>query len=785
LYTEKFGIQQFASDDIRIPKYSSETYKCNLSSDIWKRERPNSTNESGTELQNIVHYDCCPENETAPRNRVASNLNKLNSDSELQNMSNVTVMLNPRKEDVVCYQKAFVDEVTTVYVDVKTDEKVKASTISDREKCANFVKKTDGDNFRTLPDDHSNTFRSQHVSVSPTDIATEIGNSGRAACKNYGMDCSATVDQYLSTVAVDVNNQLANTATLEEKQSGHSKNFPQKRNNFTNTAVFECKSVGSSDALPTRVEIFTNTPIFYNVSSGESNAIPIQCEIYTNTATLEHRGSRMSEAMPVSCTNTFVSIQESMGTATEAPKEKDTFRNIAMFQQNNLEACGEVSGQIEIFTNHSLFQRTNSGACEIGLSVWDNVSNRYVKDVSVDKNISNSEDLLYNQNVRYDNASTIADISPSNKFDINLLSSLNSISTDGRKQHVYSARELNQGHESGRNQGVYSTSVGEHAKQQSNDTIMEHCRLKAAAAQVAPDTLTRGTMTQMSQSFEQMIEEFDKSRRDVSHDTNLLVERLIFPTKCDIVPGLDSDSGNVIISDDASSVLSKPPLNAKGSKCCQCNLAMRSPSLVNVGTNTTSVQSNDRGSSPRRISVVHRSASPCRPLHCTVSTSIRPYQNTVGTNTRSFTLVDTGYGDSSVKYTDSSVTPEPTASMIEKKSNTPCTLFMHRSTSTDNQDTVSTGTSTVVDVTAIYRQLVNGGGPPRVTVSRGTCTSGVMAVTAECSTSTTELPLDPVPLEQALAVDRASSPIRIICLDKAVTANKVDRSTTNSHPSSL
>lgn len=128
-----------------------------------------------------------------------------------------------------------------------------------------------------------------------------------------------------------------------------------------------------------------------------------------------------------------------------------------------------------------------------------------------------------------------------------------------------------------------------------------------------------------------------------------------------------------------------------------------------------------------------------------METSTKVSVVTRGSSTEALPRVEIGVQSKRVVSVDRDTSMEIVAH-LEKETSTPAVHLLNKNTATDNQVTVDAGTTMTADVTVAY---MDAAARPVPRFSRGTST-----------------PLRPAP------VDRASSPVRFACADKAVMARK-------------
>lgn len=145
---------------------------------------------------------------------------------------------------------------------------------------------------------------------------------------------------------------------------------------------------------------------------------------------------------------------------------------------------------------------------------------------------------------------------------------------------------------------------------------------------------------------------------------------------------------------------------------------------------------------------VDRAVSPVRALtrDSQTSTPHVPLM-TQGSNTELALRVDIGVQSKHVSTCDRETSMLRTI-LLEKETSTRHIHLLHKNTSTDNQIMVDKQTTMTTDVKAAYLEAT---ARPALTFSRGTCTP-----------------------RRPTASDRASSPVRFSCVDKAVLATKGD-----------
>lgn len=143
---------------------------------------------------------------------------------------------------------------------------------------------------------------------------------------------------------------------------------------------------------------------------------------------------------------------------------------------------------------------------------------------------------------------------------------------------------------------------------------------------------------------------------------------------------------------------------------------------------------------------IERASSPVRIPTRDMETSTKVSVVTRGSSTEAaLPRVDIGVQSKRVVVFNRETSMEIVAH-LEKETSTPVVHLLNKNTATDNQVTVDASTTMAADVTAAY---VDAAARPVPRFSRGTST-----------------PLRPAP------VDRASSPVRFACADKAVMARK-------------
>ncbi|KAK2143253.1 hypothetical protein LSH36_859g01015 [Paralvinella palmiformis] len=180
------------------------------------------------------------------------------------------------------------------------------------------------------------------------------------------------------------------------------------------------------------------------------------------------------------------------------------------------------------------------------------------------------------------------------------------------------------------------------------------------------------------------------------------------------------------------------------------------PDRESVGINTPAAPSRvDRASTPIRISVQQD-----RGVNATVDTD------------------DKQSGTPRIDVSDKSTWKKPTTthsstampqiSYLEKETCTARVHILHKNTSTENMTMTDKQTNTVGDITSTYRQLVTSGGERPPMVNRGTTMATDSAPFRITAAGEGTAP----PKCELVTVDRASSPIKPMTVDRGVSASK-------------
>ena len=170
------------------------------------------------------------------------------------------------------------------------------------------------------------------------------------------------------------------------------------------------------------------------------------------------------------------------------------------------------------------------------------------------------------------------------------------------------------------------------------------------------------------------------------------------------------------------------------------------PESNTTGVNTTPPAQTDRASTPVRLSATDQGINAV--VVMATKEAYTPHIVTVeqGTSLRR-------------PRTKQSATSMPHISFLEKETSMPQVHTMHKNISTDNMNMVDKHTSTMIDITAAYRDTVAASRP--LSITRGTAMEHKIMISKETS-----------PPRLTTIVERASSPVKTIMVDKAVLANK-------------